>query len=245
MIDNAILLKNIKLSSSSLIDALDSMPVSISDNNLALIKDEGYFSVTSIGDTLHDWYLNWLNLQPGERIDTVLLLDTETTHLNGFACSIALIEYSLEQKMILNKYYTLINPEVIIDPEASKVHNIFAKDVENAPIFKDILNDIEAFTNRSDMLIAFNAIYDIAVLIREYERLGKIPPLYNYMDLMKRLKTEVDAKNTLGRKKDPKLSEAAKYFNVAYDESTLHNALYDTEVLTNTFHAATLKYAGL
>lgn len=244
MIDNAILLKNTKLSSSSLLDFIESMPQTISDNNLALIQDEGYLTVTCIGDNLKEWYLNWLNLQPGERIDIVLLLDTETTHLNGFACSIALIEYSLEQKVILNKYYTLINPQVIIDPEASKVHNIFAKDVENAPLFTDIVNDIESFTNRADMLIAFNAIYDIGVLIREYERLGKIPPLYNYMDLMKRLKVEVDAKNTLGRKKDPKLSEAAKYFNVSYDESTLHNALYDTEVLTNTFHAAITKYGG-
>ncbi len=244
MIDNAILLKNTKLKGTDFLDNLEKIPLTIQENNLDLIKSEGYLTVTSIGDTLKDWYLNWLQLNPGERIDRVLLLDTETTHLNGFACSIALIEYSMEDKVIVDKYYSVINPLVPIDPESSAIHGLYQKDVENAPTFADIFTEIEAFLLRTDMSIAFNAIYDIGVLIREYERLNKIPPIFNYMDVMRRLKVEVDAKNSLGRKKDPKLSEAAKYFNVIYDESTLHNALYDTEILTNTFHAALIKYGS-
>lgn len=243
MIDNAILLKPLSIDSKFL-DYLESLPKTISDNNLALIQNEGYITISQMGETLKDWYLNWLLLNPGERIDKVLLLDTETTHLNGFACSIALIEYSMENKVILNKYYTLINPLVKIDPESTKIHGITQEMVVNAPTFKDVFSEIEEFLKTTDMLIAFNAIYDIGVLIREYERLNKIPPVFNYLDVMKRLKTEVDAKNTLGRKKDPKLSEAAKYFGVVYDESTLHNALYDTEILTNTFHAAITKYGS-
>lgn len=243
MIDNAILLKPLSIDSKFL-DYLEYLPKTISDNNLALIQNEGYLTISQMGETLKDWYLNWLLLNPGERIDKVLLLDTETTHLNGFACSIALIEYSMENKFILNKYYTLINPLVKIDPESTKIHGITQEMVVNAPTFKDVFSEIEEFLKTTDMLIAFNAIYDIGVLIREYERLNKIPPVFNYLDVMKRLKTEVDAKNTLGRKKDPKLSEAAKYFGVVYDESTLHNALYDTEILTNTFRAAITKYGS-
>ena len=159
MIDNAILLKNTKLKGTDFLDNLEKIPLTIQENNLDLIKSEGYLTVTSIGDTLKDWYLNWLQLNPGERIDRVLLLDTETTHLNGFACSIALIEYSMEDKVIVDKYYSVINPLVPIDPESSAIHGLYQKDVENAPTFADIFTEIEAFLLRTDMSIAFNAIF--------------------------------------------------------------------------------------
>lgn len=241
MIDNAILLKERKLDSNFL-ESLEVIPNSILDNDLELIKYDNYMSIDSQKLTLKDWYLDWLCLSPGERVNKLVLFDAETSHLNGFAVSLSFIEYDLENKTISREFYKEINPQVKIDPETIKIHGITDEMVANAPTFEMIFEEIKSYIEENELFVAHNAIYDISVLIREYERMLKIPPKLFYLDTMVRWKTEVNAKNSLGKLKNPKLSEAASFFGITYDESTLHNALYDTQVLTNTFHNALLSY---
>lgn len=179
----------------------------------------------------------WLENNNG--IKKMVFIDTETSHLNGFIVSIALIEIDFKSLEILNKVYLEINPEVNIDPEALSVHNISNKQLKNAPLFKDCFLEIEEILDRNDMICAFNAIYDIGVLIREYERAEIIYNQRDYMDLMSLIKKEVGAKNVKGSLKNPTLEESAKYFNISNENNKLHNALYDTEVLTSIFREAT------
>lgn len=192
--------------------------------------------------TLRSWYESLLMVPVDDRIDNIVFLDTETSHLNGFAVSIALIGYSISQKAITFKYYKEINPGVIMDPEAIAVHGItneMTQDFNEA--FMDIEKEVTEIIN-THLIVAHNAIYDIGVLAREYERLGEIPPKMYFLDTMKRLKDEVKAKNSAGRLKDPRLSEAASHFGIVYDESALHNALEDTELLSQVFIKALEAY---
>jgi DNA polymerase-3 subunit epsilon len=177
-----------------------------------------------------------------ERVNKILLLDTETNDLNGFAVSIALIQLDLASKKIDRTYYKVINPKAYINPESIEIHGITPEMVENAPTFQDIFEEVDEFVRSSDLLCAFNAIYDVGVLVREYERVGKIPPPMPYLDAMKRLKVQVQAKNVAGKLKDPKLSEAADFFGIQYNEEDLHNALDDTQILTEVFIKALQSY---
>ena len=192
--------------------------------------------------TLKEWYLNRLMLDPKDQIDMITLIDTETTHLNGFTVSIAIIGFSLKDMEVKYKYYKEINPQVDISEESFEIHKISDEQVKDAPKFEHFEKEITQMLEESEMTIAFNAIYDIATIIREYERLGIKPPRMPYLDLMNRLKVEVDAKNSVGHKKNPTLKEAAEYFKITSVDQNLHNALYDTEVMLETFVAALKSY---
>lgn len=212
----------------------NAVDMDIVNSNSMLIEQDQF--------SLRWWYESLLMVNPDDRIDQVVFFDTETSHLNGFIVSIALIGYSISKKEVLFKYYKEINPGVIMDQEAINVHHITDEQVALNEVFASIEPEISSMI-KGFMIIAHNAIYDISVLAREYERLGIIPPKMYFLDTMKRLKEEVKAKNSLGRLKDPKLSEAAAYFGITYDENVLHNALEDTELLSQVFIKA-LEFYG-
>jgi DNA polymerase III epsilon subunit-like protein len=171
-------------------------------------------------------------------VDKLLFIDSETSHMNGFAVSLAMIEYSLEKKEILRTYYKEFNPLVQIEEEAFKVHKISQEKIKNAETFQENAKNILEWVNSSDMIVAFNAIYDVSLLIREFERSGILIDKINYLDLMKRISKIVQAKNSLGRAKPPSLKESADFFGIKSNEDELHNALYDTKILLEVFKSS-------
>ena len=198
---------------------------------------------TDEAKTLEEWYKNWsLVRDPREKVRKIFFFDTETHKLNGFAISIGCILYDLIDDSIEKKFYKLINPQTPIDPEATKVHGISDEAVANEPLFAEVFPEIQEMLLRTDLICGFNVEYDLNVLIRESERAGIFPPVYAYLDLMQRVKAEVGAKGSTGRLKNPKLKECADFYGVEKDESSLHNALYDTEVTLEVFRAAIKRY---
>ena len=189
--------------------------------------------------TLKDWYEDVLMLEE-YGIKDLLFLDTETSHLNGFACSIAFVKTDIYGNEIFKKYFEL-NPGVKMDPEAIAVHKITDEQVKDALSFNELMSEIDEIFDNSDVIVAYNAIYDIGVFIREYQRVGVLPHklLNRFIDAMAPISMVVESFDINGKKKkNAKLSEAAEYLEVSTESLTLHNALVDTELLKNTFFAA-------
>lgn len=221
---------------------LDSFPKSEETLN---VKIANLHNIPATDETksLEEWYRNWsLVRNPNEKVRKIFFFDTETHKLNGFAVSIGCILYDLIDDKIEKSFYKEINPQATIDPEAAKVHGITDEMVANAPLFAEVFPEIQEMLQVSDMICGYNVEYDLNVLIRESERAGIFPSVYAYLDLMQRVKVEVNAKGSMGRLKNPKLKECADFYGVEKDESSLHNSLYDTEVTLGVFRAAIARY---
>lgn len=62
-------------------------------------------------------------------------LDVETANsFRGSICSIGLVKF--EDGIIVDKFYTLINPEADFSDRNVSIHGIKAEDVVDAPIFQ-------------------------------------------------------------------------------------------------------------
>ena len=69
----------------------------------------------------------------------------------------------IEDGVITENYYTLVNPEQTFDYFNVKLTGISEKTVENAPTFPEVWEKIEPIMSRG-MLVAHNAVFDLGVL---------------------------------------------------------------------------------
>jgi len=226
-----------KLSSGELIDFIQ-LKKEFRSREVALMKLTVPFSNLAEKNnekaiSLFEWRQDIALIDPDIAVEKLLFFDTETSHLNGFISSIALILTDIDGN-VLDKLYLEINPGVKQDKEAIEVHGLTDEYLSSKPSFSEVFEQIEKFINQTDAFVAHNAIYDIGVLVREYERLGKKFPekLKCYIDTMIGLKNQF---TFAGKIKNPSLEEAAKAFNINLDDTTLHNALDDTELMLNVF----------
>lgn len=221
---------------------LSSLPKSEEELNVKIANLHN-IPATSDLKTLKEWYTNWsLVRNEDEKVRKIFFFDTETHKLNGFAISIGCILYDMIDDKIDKKFYRLINPKMKIDPDAMKVHGINDYMVAKEPTFVEVYPEIKEMLAAADMVCGFNVEYDLNVLIRESERAGIFPVVKPFLDLMQRVKAEVNAKGTTGRLKNPKLKECADFYSVERDEKSLHNALYDTEITLEVFRSAITDY---
>ncbi|MBT6005624.1 MAG: 3'-5' exonuclease, partial [Prolixibacteraceae bacterium] len=101
----------------------------------------------------------------------VVFLDLETTGINVVTdriVEIALLKIKLdgneEEKLFR------INPEIPIPDEASQIHGIYDKDVEDEPTFKEVAKNLAKFIEGCD-LGGFNSNrFDIPLLAEEFLR---------------------------------------------------------------------------
>jgi DNA polymerase III epsilon subunit-like protein len=117
---------------------------------------------------------------PSYLLGDVLAFDTETALLGDKVCEIGFSLFRNAQ--LLNSWGTFVNPGIPIDPGATKVHNIYDKDVENAPTFQDLAWCIYNNLNSADVYVAYNFEYDRDVLGKEFARLGMKWPVKPMVD---------------------------------------------------------------
>jgi DNA polymerase III epsilon subunit-like protein len=110
--------------------------------------------------------IKWANnlLQSKE----VLIIDTETTGLNGDDEIIQLGIINLKGNTLLD---TLLKPSVPIAPEAGLVHGITHQDLRSAPAFVELYNDILELVDRQ-CLVTFNADFDRRLLDQTCQKYG-------------------------------------------------------------------------
>lgn len=101
---------------------------------------------------------------------TALVLDTETTSIDTREARLVQIGAIGLRKGHIDEndvFDTLVNPQMSVPDASSRIHGLTTADVENAPIFADLLPRFESFL-ADRLLIGYAIDFDMAVLKREY-----------------------------------------------------------------------------
>jgi DNA polymerase-3 subunit epsilon len=163
-------------------------------------------------------------------------IDFETANGNSAsACAVGLVK--VRDGKIVDTYSTLINPPTgwwNFHPGNIRVHGIYPKDVETAPTWPEVLEQMLAFID-GDVLIAHNASFDMSVLRKATEAVGgTLPELHYACSLLISRKTyHLDSY---------RLNQVA--YAVGHEEFDHHDALADSDACARIIiHAANRKDA--
>lgn len=109
---------------------------------------------------------------------TFVCVDTETTGLSpsfgGRVCEVAALASAGGRRVA--SFCTLINPQIPIAPEVSKIHGITDAMVAASPVFEAAAPQLISLLQEG-VLVFHNADFDMAFLDAEFSRIGlKMPP---------------------------------------------------------------------
>ena len=103
-----------------------------------------------------------------------LFLDTETTGLDDDASVVEISVLDIAGNVV---FHSLIKPIRPIPAIATSIHGITNEDVENAPIFTDIMEDlIRVFEGRK--ILIYNEDYDVRLILQSALQAGGLTDLY-------------------------------------------------------------------
>lgn len=104
--------------------------------------------------------------------DNLAILDVETTGATAYYDRIMEIGVlRIEKGKVVKKLETFINPEVGIPPFIESLTGIVSHDLENAPLFSDIKNDLIEILEGATF-VAHNARFDYSFIRHEFKRIG-------------------------------------------------------------------------
>lgn len=155
-----------------------------------------------------------------KKLDDYIVLDLETTGLSKTqdrVVEIGLIRVSGGE--IVDEYSTLVNPEIHIPAEASRINGIYDSDVSSAPRYSDVAEKL------ADMLIGqtilgYNVTFDLAFIKNLFEECY-ISGDIKYFDVL------YYAKRILPELRNHKLGTVSEYLNVPTKPE--HRALDDAK----------------
>ncbi len=167
-----------------------------------------------------------------------VVLDTETTGLSvgqgHRIIEIGCIEL-VNRRFTGREFHRFLNPEREIDEGAEAVHGISLADLETAPRFAEIADELLEFLGGAELVI-HNASFDVGFL--EYE-----------LELMQHPRPKVDLHATvldtleLARELHPgqrnSLDALCKRYAIDASKRDVHGALIDSELLANVYLAMT------
>ncbi|GJM15925.1 MAG: hypothetical protein DHS20C13_12520 [Thermodesulfobacteriota bacterium] len=154
-------------------------------------------------------------------------LDVETTGLDAVSgdkiCEIAVIKTVGGQ--IADEFVTLINPGRNIPERAVSIHGITQTMVTQAPLFREIANDLLDFLNDT-VIVAHNAKFDLGFLRIELNNLNLSLPENEVIDTLGIARRYYEfPSNSLG--------DIARYIGLPIDEQ--HRALADVTTTKDIF----------
>jgi DNA polymerase-3 subunit epsilon len=167
-----------------------------------------------------------------------VVLDTETTGLSTAQghriIEIGCIEL-LNRRITGREFHRFLNPDREIDEGAEAVHGISRADLDTAPRFSEVVEELLEFLRGAELVI-HNAPFDVGFL--EYE-----------LELIKHPQPRVDQHATvldtltLARELHPgqrnSLDALCKRYEVDASKRDVHGALIDSELLANVYLAMT------
>jgi DNA polymerase-3 subunit epsilon len=133
-------------------------------------------------------------------------------------------------------YCKRVNPEMPIPALVSEIHGIYEKDIQDAPTFKDLANEIIAFIGDADLAGYNSNKFDIPVLAEELMRAG------SDFDISKR--KFVDVQNIF-HKMEQRTLAAAYLFYCNKSIENAHNALYDAKATWDVLKAQIERYPDI
>jgi len=167
-----------------------------------------------------------------------IVLDTETTGLSTRQghriIEIGCIEL-VNRRVTGQHYHTFLNPDRDIDEGAERVHGISRDDLETAPRFPEIVDELLAFVSGAELVI-HNAEFDVGFIDNELKLMKhRKPEISQHAAVLDTLK--------LARKLHPgqrnSLNELCKRYAVDASNRDLHGALIDSELLARVYLAMT------
>lgn len=121
-------------------------------------------------------------------------------------------------------YEQRINPRRSIAPAATAVHHITDEDVAECPYFEDVADQMLAYLEGVQVLVAHNMDFDGPFFAKELQRVGKPVPAFHTFCTME------NARWATATGKLPSLKELCFTCGVPYDEIAAHAARYDAVV---------------
>lgn len=166
----------------------------------------------------------------------ICFLDIESTglsFLNDEIIELAILK--LKTDGTKETRYKRFKPTVPISEEATKVHNITMDMLENEKPFKNFSKGIFAFLEGCDLCAYNGNRFDIPFLYSQMEKHGII---INYTEI-----SIIDPMVTFIRNEPRDLKAAYKFYcGKEISDDDAHNALYDTEVLSEVFEGQVKMY---
>lgn len=96
------------------------------------------------------------------------------------ACSLALV--MVRNNEIVDRFYTVINPQMPFDGRNIEVHQITAEDVKDAPTMAEVWPKIKDLYQPGMLVAAHNARFDTNVMRQSLARYGISEPHYLVID---------------------------------------------------------------
>lgn len=150
----------------------------------------------------------------------IVVFDFETTGLNPYNGDkiIEIGAVKVVNGILSQSFRTLVNPEMHIPEESTRVHGIVDEDVVDAPKAQEALQDFYKFT-RGCLLVGYNVAFDYGFLIKQGRecKYNFEAKTFDVLDL---------ARKSIKGLKHYKLKDVCKYLGVTLDNA--HSALYDT-----------------
>lgn len=116
-------------------------------------------------------------------INDYICVDIENPNTRGNSiCSIGII--IVKDNKIIDKKYSLINPEDRFDINNSKITGLTYADVKDAPTFKEYWKSIEDLF-KNNIIVGHNITYDLSVISKALERYDIDAPVFNYYCTLK------------------------------------------------------------
>jgi len=167
-----------------------------------------------------------------------IVLDTETTGLSiGHGhriIEIACIEL-VNRRPTGREFHRFLNPDREIDQGAEAVHGLSRADLETAPRFPEIADELLEFLKDAELVI-HNADFDVGFIEYELELMKHAKP---------RIEQHADVLDTLkmAREKHPgqrnSLDALCKRYEVDASKRDVHGALIDADLLARVYLAMT------
>ena len=167
----------------------------------------------------------------------LIFFDLETTGIDIANDRIVEISYLKVHPNGMEESKTMkINPGMPIPAEASEVHGIYDKDVENSPVFKEVAKVIARDFEGADLAGYNSNRFDVPLLAEEFIR-AEVD-----IDMTKRKFIDVQ---TIFHKKEQRTLGAAYKFYCEKEIENAHSAEADTKATYEVLKAQLDKYSDL
>jgi DNA polymerase-3 subunit epsilon len=164
-------------------------------------------------------------------------LDLETTGLNlttDRVVEIAMIRVNVDGTNLIKR--KLVNPERPIPEESSAIHGITNEMVKDAPVFRQIANEVKQFMDGADLGGYNSNKFDWPMLAEEFLRSGL------EFDITGRVLLDVQK---IFHVMEPRTLKAAYTFYCQKDLENAHSASADVQATWEVFEAQLQKYPQL
>lgn len=151
-------------------------------------------------------------------------IDIENPNARGNSiCSIGIV--IVKNNKVVDKKYSLINPEDRFDINNSNITGLNYADVKDAPTFKEYWESIKELLE-NNIIVGHNIIYDLTVISKALERYDIEVPIFNYYCTLKLSRSFINSSSY-------SLDSICNLLNI--DLENHHNALEDAKASQKIF----------